>query len=224
MSPYASLFDRPLWSPRQLLLGACFAVSGLIAWWRFQPHSNDTLPLGVRPRLPDYVVLNFTTVETDAEGKPSRRLAADELRHFVSENRSELDRPRMELFQSDGPPWKARAQEGLVLAGGDQVRLIGDVRLDRKGNGQVRAAHLETERIDIWRKQSLAETDLPVRIRSDGDLLTANSMRLWYTEPTRSTFHGRARIRLAPEHSPDSAPDSAPDSTTVSAPTRETSP
>jgi lipopolysaccharide export system protein LptC len=114
----------------------------------------------------------------------------------------------MELFQPDGPPWKVRALEGLVLAGGDQVRLVGDVRLDREGDGQTRPAHLETEQIDIWRKPSLAETDRPVRIRSDGDLLTANGMQLWYTEPTRTTFHGRARIRLAPETAP--APEARP--------------
>lgn len=198
------------WSWPRLLLGACFAVSGLLAWWQFQARPNETPALGVRPRLPDYVVQNFTAVETDESGKPSRRLTADELRHFVKEDRSELDHPRLELFQADSPSWKARGHEGLVLTGGDQVRMVGDVQLDRDGDGQTRPAHLETERIDVWRKQSLAETDLPVLIRSDGDLLTANGMRLWYAEPTRSTFHGRARIQLAPEQSPHSEPGTEP--------------
>ncbi|AFL74180.1 LPS export ABC transporter periplasmic protein LptC [Thiocystis violascens] len=203
MSPNASRFSRPSWSRRQLLLGACFVVSGLIAWWQLQSPPDTAPVLDARPRLPDYVVLNFAAVDTDEVGRPSRRLLADELRHFVREDRSELDRPHLELFQSAGPPWKARAQEGLVLTGGDQVRLIGDVQLDREGDGQTRPVHLETERIDVWRKQALAETDLPVRILSDGDSLTANGMRLWYTEPTRTTFHGRARIRFAPESAPD---------------------
>ncbi|WP_295400305.1 LPS export ABC transporter periplasmic protein LptC [uncultured Thiocystis sp.] len=208
MTAYASLIGQPLWSYRQWLLAACFAVSGLVAWWQLQSRPDEAPALNARPRLPDYVVLNFAAVETDEAGQPNRRLLADELRHFLDEDRSELDRPRMELFQPDGPPWKVRALEGLVLAGGDQVRLVGDVRLDREGDGQTRPAHLETEQIDIWRKPSLAETDRPVRIRSDGDLLTANGMQLWYTEPTRTTFHGRARIRLAPETAP--APEARP--------------
>ncbi|MBK5962850.1 LPS export ABC transporter periplasmic protein LptC [Thiocystis minor] len=202
MSAHASLFGRPLWSRQQWLLAACFTVSGLVAWWQLQSRPDEAPASNPRPRLPDYVVLNFSAVETDEAGQPSRRLLADELRHFLDEDRSELERPRMNLFQPDGPPWKVRAQEGLVLAGGDQVRLVGDVRLDREGDGQTRPAQLETEQIDIWRKRSLAETDRPIRIRSDGDLLTANGMRLWYTDPTRTTFHGRARIRLAPETAP----------------------
>jgi lipopolysaccharide export system protein LptC len=210
MSHFSSRFDRPLWSRRQLLLGVGFAVSGLLAWWRLQSLPDEARALKARARLPDYVVLNFVALETDATGKPSRRLAASELRHFVDENLSELDHPRMELLQSDGPAWNAVAQTGLVLAGGDQVRLLGDVQLDRKGDGHIRPAHLETARIDLWRLQSLAETDLPVRIFSDGDSLTANGMRLWYADHTRTTFHGRARLQLAPESPPESRPPPEP--------------
>jgi lipopolysaccharide export system protein LptC len=199
VSRYLPAHDRPLWSRRQLTLGIGFVLAGLLAWWQLQQTSDQDLAHIARPRLPDYVVLDFTAVETDASGKLNRRLIADELRHYVDENLSELDRPRMELFQADGPPWNASALRGLVLAHGDQVRLIGDVQLDRAGNQQTRPAHLETEQVDIWRERSLAETDLPVRIRSDGDTLNANGMQLWYSEPSHTTFHGRARIRLAPE-------------------------
>lgn len=192
-------------SRRQWLLGLGFAITGLLAWWQLQTPPEGDAIRPARERLPDYTVRNFAAVETDASGQPSRRLVAAELRHYADEDVSELDRPRMELYQADAPPWLAQAQRGTVFASGDQVRLSGAVRLDREADRSNRAAHLETERIDIWRKQSLAETDLPVRILSDGDLLTANGMRLWYAEPTRTSFHGRARVRFAPE--PAQAPE-----------------
>ena len=189
---------RFLWSRSQWALGILFAVSGLAAWWQLRTPPADLVE-AARPRRPDYIVKQFSATETDQTGTPSRRLIADELRHYTDENLSELDQPRMDLFEAEGPPWAARSKRGIVFAGGDRIRLLDDVQLDRKGDERTRPTHLETEQIDIWRAQGLAETDRPVRIRSDGDTLTANGMRLWYNEPTRTTFHGRARIQFAPE-------------------------
>lgn len=197
---YGGLYSRgPLWSRRQLLLALVFAVLALAAWWQFQQRPPEESPQATRPRLPDYIVRDFTAVETDTDGRPIRHLVADELRHYLREDRSELDQPRLDLFQAEGPPWHARARQGLVLAKGEQVRLIGEVRLDRAGDAKGRPAHLETEQLAIWPAQSLAETELPVRLDSDGDSVEANGMRLWYAEPMRTDFHGRPRIRLAPE-------------------------
>lgn len=193
---------RSTWSRRQWLLGAGFAVIGLLAWWQLQAPRDEDGARPPRDRLPDYTVSRFSAVETDAAGHPSRHLTAETLRHYAAEDVSELEQPRLALYQTEGPPWLARSNQGLVLAGGDQVRLMGNVQLDREASQDARPAHLATERIDIWRQQGLAETDLPVRIISDGDTLDANGMRLWYQEPTRTSFHGRARVRLAPEQEP----------------------
>ena len=193
------LSHGPLWSRRQLLLALLFGALALAAWWKFQQRPAEESPPATRPRLPDYIVRDFTAVETEADGRPIRHLVAAELRHYLREDLSELDQPRLDLFQTDGPPWHAQARQGLVFAKGEQVRLIGEVHLDRAGDARVRPAHLETEQLDIRPKQSLAETDLPVRLDSDGDSVEANGMRLWYAEPMRTDFHGRPRIRLAPE-------------------------
>lgn len=199
MSRFLPLREHPLWSRRQWLLGIVFALLGAVAWWQLQRQPVEDASRPPRPRLPDYTVRHFSAVETDASGKPSRHLVAEELRHYPNENISELDQPRMELYETEGPPWLARARGGTVFPGGDRVRLSGDVQLDRAADQTTRPTHLETEQIDILREQGLAETDLPVRIRSDGDSVSANGMRLWYKGPKRTTFHGRARIRLAPE-------------------------
>ncbi|NEV63070.1 LPS export ABC transporter periplasmic protein LptC [Thiorhodococcus minor] len=190
------------WPRHQLLLLLLLGMIGIAAWWLMRIGAQDTRVLGARERLPDYVVRDFSAVETDAAGQPGRKLVALELRHYAEEGISELTHPRMELFQADGPPWRAQSRSGTIFDNGERVRLAGDVRLDREGDGDFRETHLETERIDILRAEAVAETDLQVSIRSDDDTLTANGMRLWYNEPTRSTFHGRARIRLAPAEEP----------------------
>lgn len=199
MNPFDSPAERLPWTGRQLLLGLCFAAAGLIAWWQYRLHPGEVPSREARGRLPDYIVSDFTAVQTDARGHPSRQLFADQLRHYVADDLSELDRPRMVLFQDEDLPWHARARQGLVLADGNQVRLLGEVRVTREGDRRRRSARLETERLDVWPDQAFAQTNLPVHIQSDGDSLTATGMRLWYAEPLRARFQGRAHLSLTPE-------------------------
>jgi lipopolysaccharide export system protein LptC len=194
-------FHRPQFAPRQLLFAISFALTGGLAWWHLH-----TLPLEItqplRPRLPDHQVWQLTAVETDASGQPTRQLTAPEVRHFVAENVSELDQPRVALLHNGGGNWTAQAEHGLVLQGGDQLRLLGAVEVTRAGDAQNRPLQLVTERLDIWREQALATTDVPVRIVSGGDTLTAPALQLWYARPARLNCHGRTQIQLAPAAAP----------------------
>ncbi|NKN33843.1 LPS export ABC transporter periplasmic protein LptC [Marichromatium bheemlicum] len=190
--------SRAHWPRRYYLLAAFFALSGLAGWWQLQRVDLPENPTAERPRFPDYVVHDFTALETDASGAPSRRLSAAELRQFVAEDLSELDHPRMRLFQSDGPPWRVRAKHGLVLGGGEEVRLIGAVELDRDATADAPPTHIETEQLNVWHQRAYARTDLPVQVASGEDWLSASGMQLWYDEPARATFHGRTRMLLVP--------------------------
>lgn len=199
MSTRLVVVGLPLWSTQQWLLGLFFVASGLLAWWQLAPTPEETPSPVERPRLPDYVVTRFTAVETDATGKPSRRLIAEALRQYVEEDVAELDQPRMTLYTETGAPWQARADTGLVLPGGKEVRLSGAVELRRDGDAHNRATRMSTESIRIWHERGFAETDQPVQVNSEADWLTAAGMRLWYDTPTHAQFDGRARIFIAPE-------------------------
>jgi lipopolysaccharide export system protein LptC len=203
MSGRVRVSDLPVWSARQWTLAAFFVTSGLLGWWQLRPEPEPPAPEVERARLPDYVVSRFNAVETDDMGKPSRSLVADQLRQYVEEDVSELDRPRMTLYQREGDiavePWRARADTGLVLPGGEEVLLEGAVELERKGDASRPDTHMETELMRIWHKQAFAETDRPVQVTSALDRLNATGMRLWYDEPVRAQFDGRAYLYIAPE-------------------------
>lgn len=190
--------ELPIWSGRQWLLGIFFLASGLLAWWQLRPGLDETLPELQRPRLPDYVVLRLTALETDEIGRPARRLVADQLRQFVDEDVSELDQPRLTIYAEQGEPWRARANSGLLPPGGEEIQLRGAVELRRAASSTQVATDLETEQISIWHKRDFAETDLPVRIKSGADWLTATGMRLWYSEPMRAQFDGRVHTLVVP--------------------------
>jgi len=149
--------ERRSGARRPWLLGAGFALLGLAAWWQWRSLHEDDAVRPPRERRPDAIVQQLSALETDATGRPSRRLSAKQLRHYADEDLSELDEPHLVLYRPDGPPWFARARRGQVRAGGDQVHLIGDVHLDREGDATGRALHLRTEAMVIWRQTGLAE-------------------------------------------------------------------
>ena len=187
-------------------LGVGLMLLGIGAWWlwRALPPDAERTP---RPRQPDSIVWGLSALETDASGQPSRHLHTPQLRHYLTENRSELDTPRLELYRAEGAPWHAQAQLGSVADDGKQIRLSGAVQFDRAATAANRAVHLETERLDLWPETGLAETDLPVRLDSDGDSVMANGMKLWYLDDaSRTSLHGRVRLRLQPESAPPAAP------------------
>jgi lipopolysaccharide export system protein LptC len=187
-----------MWSLRQTLLAAVFAALGGGAWWLLQSEHGPLAPAVQRGRVPDYVVSRFSAVETDDTGRPSRRLAADQLRQFVEEDLAELDAPRLTFFEAEGPPWEAQSRTGLLLKGGEEVRLTEAVQIRRPGSKSLRSLRLDTSELQVWPKREYAQGDRPVRIESDRDWLVASGIRLWYAEPGRADFPGRVHMYLAP--------------------------
>jgi lipopolysaccharide export system protein LptC len=148
------------------------------------------------------VVSGFTAIETDETGRPSRQLMAEQMRQFVSEDLAELDLPSLTLYQAEAPPWRADSRQGLLLAGGDEVRLSNAVRIERAGSQGNRPVRLDTSELTVWPRRQFAQGDRPVRIESELDWLTAQGLRLWFAEPVRAEFPGRTHLFIAPEEPP----------------------
>ncbi len=200
-----------MWSSRQSFLALIFALVGGLAWWLLQRQSPTEAPAAPRTRSPDYVVSGFTAIETDETGRPNRKLVAEQMRQFVSEDFAELDLPSLTLYQAEAPPWRADSRQGLLLAGGDEVRLSDAVHIERAGSQGNRPVRLDTAELTVWPGRQFAQGDRPVRIESQQDWLTAQGLRLWFAEPVRAEFPGRAHLFIAPEEPPSpTAEDTAP--------------
>jgi lipopolysaccharide export system protein LptC len=183
---------------RQGRLAALFAVLAAASWWLLRGVPG---PPGehLRARAPNHIVWDFDAVETNPAGRLDRRLVAAELRQYAAEDLSELDHPHLTLFDRDGgPPWEVRSRIGVLRARGEEVELREQVRIDRDAGAANRSFALATELLRVWPKREYAQGDLPVRLASDQDWLTAAGMRLWYASPSRAEFPGRAHIFLAP--------------------------
>jgi lipopolysaccharide export system protein LptC len=199
-----------VWTTRQGRLVGLFAVLAAASWWLLR-SLTETPGTPPRPRAPDHTVWDLNAVETGAAGRPERRLVADQLRQYATEDLTELDQPRLTLYDRDGgPPWLARSVSGILRSRGEEVELRKRVRIDREPGPDNRSFALATEALRLWPKREYAQSDLPVRIASDQDWLTATGMRLWYAHPSRAEFPGRAHIFMAPQNTrSDPAPEAA---------------
>ena len=192
-----------MWTSRPWIPAVILAAIGAAAWLLLGSPQEPQVAQPERPRQPDYVVRDFTAIETDDSGNPDRRLSARELRQFVDEDLMELDRPRLLLFDDQGPPWSVSALRGLLLDGGEEVQLRDQVRVTRDAFAETAAVRLDTTALDLWPERHYAEGDRPVRLESGRDWATGSGIQLWYEEPMRAELRGRARIFLVPQESRD---------------------
>ena len=181
-------------STRQRILALSMAALGALAWWLQQDAEPPSPDEGDRERRPDYTVDNFTATTMDLSGRPHRRMAAVELRHYPDDDSNELQSPRLTLFEESGPPWLLRSETAWISGDQKLIRLHGKVNIDREAGVTTRPVHMETSELLLKRDQEYAETDRPVRITSQSDWTTAeNGARIWLKEKLRVQLLGRVR-------------------------------
>jgi lipopolysaccharide export system protein LptC len=174
------------------------AAVGALAWWLQQGEEPPAPDNGSQDRRPDYTVDNFTATMMGETGSPRRRLTAIELRHFADDDSNELEKPRLTLFEETAPPWRLRSETGWVSGDGNEIRLHGEVFIDREPGATTRPLHLRTRELYLKRDENYAETDLPVRATSELDWVTsANGARIWFGKDLRIKLLGRARGEIA---------------------------
>ncbi|AGA91468.1 hypothetical protein Thimo_2758 [Thioflavicoccus mobilis 8321] len=181
---------------RQLLLAIVLAGLGAASWWW-----NDLLPPKEPPptpreRRPDYVVEQVEATQMGIDGQVRRHLVTKTLRHYPGDGSSELDEPRLTLYTEEGPPWVASADNGWVSEDGSELRLRGNVIIDRQADASTHAVRIETDALQVRPREEYAETDLPVRLTSGSDWVRSVGLRAWLGEPLRIELQGRTRAQF----------------------------
>ena len=120
---------------RQRLLPILLALLAILAWWLSLMREGPRLAQDTPPGEPDQVVEGLRITTLDEAGQPQRRLVAREARHYPGGAGSELDAPRLTLFTAEGPPWRLKSERGWVAEEAAEIRLRGEVFLDRDCTG-----------------------------------------------------------------------------------------
>lgn len=185
-------------SGRQRILALALAAIGGLAWWLQRADEPVPQSGADKDRRPDYTVDNFAATEMDETGKPRRRLAAIELRHYADDDSNELESPRLTVFEDAAPPWLVRSETALIPGDSDDILLQGEVFIDRERGKTTRPMHIKTRELLVKRRENYAQTSQPVHATSELDWVTSdNGAEIWFGEDLRIKLHGRARGEIA---------------------------
>lgn len=148
-----------------------------MAWfWLSRPSEPQPLP---SERHPDLLIEAIEMAVTDRSGRLVRRIRAASLRRMTAGGPSELERPRLELFQELGASWRFEAQSGEVSPDMKTIHLAGEVR-GRRATGP--RFELDTSEVVILAPRNYGETDRPAVIRGERYEARGTGLRVWMDE------------------------------------------
>jgi lipopolysaccharide export system protein LptC len=155
-----------------LLLAALAGVS----YWYSQVSRVDGLAHPVSREGPDFVVKGVTLTQFDASGHATNKLFAEELAHYASDDRAELERPRLVSLQPGQPQLESRAQRALVEGSGERILLTGDVVITRAAGEDSPPMRLATQKLQVLPDLERYSTDAPVEIEQGESVVRSVGM------------------------------------------------
>lgn len=182
------------------MLALLLVAAALASWWLRESAAPVTAqPVKKEgPREIDYYITGFDITQMTEAGRPAHRLRAARAHHFTDDDTTELQQPRLTVFQLDAPPWQVDAEGALVSADGSLILLSGAVAIERAGSDSARPVQIKTSNLRVQPKQDYAETDEKVRVETDRDWLDATGMQAWFRPPSRLKFLSQVKGYYVP--------------------------
>lgn len=152
-----------------LLLGA------IISAWSVWRQRVDQDPAQAASARPDYVLHDFELVALDDQGKEAFTLRAPELARSPGDRSMALTTPLFLLPDKQGDYWHVRSKTGWVSAGGDEMRLRGNVRINSP-EGDPTPTTMNTEQLNVFPDSNRVTSAVVVTINQPGSILRGRGL------------------------------------------------
>lgn len=173
---------------------------------------------------PDYIISNFVTTQTDANGELRYKLAATEMKHYPDDDTTNLQRPRYTQYAVNKPYTQVEGLRGYVSNNGEEVQIVDNVKVTRQAFEEKGEMTLETDYLNIRPNEELVQTKSPVVIRQapktviyatgmiyekkNKTLTLLNKVRAHYEKPlTKAKAAGISGAELANSNTLDTKTD-----------------
>lgn len=181
-----------------MLLAALLAIG---TWYLADLQRRSYVdPKASSPTTPDFIVEHARTARLAPDGSVQTLLSADQLVHYLSEDRSVLDRPRVIDTRGDQPPVTITAETGETRNRLEEIVLTRDVHVVRAAAPKAEALDVRTERLVLRPDDDRASSDVEVHVTQGTSTLTGVGMvldnahrTLQVTSRVRATFAPRKK-------------------------------
>jgi lipopolysaccharide export system protein LptC len=156
-------------------LVALAAVGALaLMWWLRAPPRQPPAP-ALRS---DYILFDYTLTALNEEGAESFTVSGPRLEREPAGKTLTLTTPRFSIPREDGQRWQATARSAWVSAKADEVRLLGEARLEGPPGRSGERALLSSERIELFPKRDFARSPVAVTVTQGGSILRGTGMEV----------------------------------------------
>lgn len=186
---------------------AIFAVLAALSLWLRQAVE---LPEGGRDGKgrhdPDYIIHDFRMIKLSPTGVPHHTLRASKLIHYPDDDSTAVERPQLASLPAakaggGGATVTVQAREARVSADGTEVRLQGDVQLERSPLADRALLRAEMDSLTVYPDAEKATTEAAVRLSEGGSRLNGTGMDV---DQKAQTFVLRSQVTgtFVPQHGP----------------------
>jgi lipopolysaccharide export system protein LptC len=125
----------------------------------------------------DYTASDITLTRMDKTGRALYTIDAKSLVHYYDDDSGDLAEPHVIGSKADRPEMRLRANRGHTTTDGQEIRLYGNVVLDRNAWRNSPPMNARSEYMLAYPDREVVSTDQPVDITRGGSSIKASAMQ-----------------------------------------------
>jgi len=145
-------------------LSVIFVIIAGLSAWIFFFAGQHAKPKQITTAVLDGYMLEARYTQYDPQGQVHMMLYSPKVTHYAEQNISYLDNPHLLAYSQARVPWTIRADKGMSIHDGEEVKLWGNVLIHQAPQPGYPETTITTSAMTIFPHQSYAETDQPIVI------------------------------------------------------------
>ncbi len=152
------------WGSALFPLSILAALTLLTFWLRYATEMAEPRRDGKTRHDPDFIVSDMVLRKLDQNGQLKYTLRSPEVRHYPDDDTTDLLKPHLVHEYAKKPPVTISADRGHTNKGGEQVDLVGNVRIYRPASAKDEELTASMDELTVFPDDETAFTKSPVLI------------------------------------------------------------
>ncbi|MCB1877548.1 MAG: LPS export ABC transporter periplasmic protein LptC [Chromatiales bacterium] len=148
---------------------------------------------GDEGHVADWFMIGANIEQLDDNGSAQRTLQSGRIVHFADDQTTTLNAPEMTLSTANGLPWRVVSVQGWISGDQKEIRLLGDVHMDRDASGKQPPIQIETADLTLFPEREYAVTEQTTHVVRPGHRMKGIGMEAWLDQNARIVLHSKVR-------------------------------